>query len=217
MNYVPPSDKSRAFTCPHCGVYAQQHRYGYALTQPQNYCYDGVADTGMGGIGIAKCTHCTKTTVWIYESQVYPFGAGAPLPNPDMPEDVQEDYLEAAEILARSPRGAAALLRLAVQKLMKHLGERGDNIDKDIRSLVTKGLPVRIQQALDIVRVTGNNAVHPGQIDTDDPDVAGALFPLVNLIVEDRISLPARVDDMYHGLPDSVRQAIAKKDGRESS
>lgn len=214
MNYVAPSLGKLAFTCPHCGAYAHQLRYGYVLEEPQRYCYDGLSDVGAGGLGIAKCMHCKRATVWVLGNQVFPAGGNAPLPNADLPEDIKADYLEAAEILSKSPRGAAALLRLAVQKLMKHLGEPGENIDKDIRSLVLKGLPVRIQQALDIVRVTGNNAVHPGQIDTDDPDIAGALFPLVNLIAEDRISLPARVEDMYHGLPESVRQVIAKKDNR---
>lgn len=215
MSYVPPTLGKEAYTCPHCGVFAQQYRYGYVLNEPKELYFDGYRqNTSQGGLAISKCVHCRNNVVWVLGQQVYPLGGNAPLPNPDMPEDIRNDYLEAAAVLAISPRGAAALLRLAVQKLMKHLGEPGDNIDKDIRSLVAKGLPVRIQQALDIVRVTGNHAVHPGQIDTDDPDIAGALFPLVNLIVEDRISLPARVEDMYHGLPESVRLVIAKKDNQ---
>ena len=63
---------------------------------------------------------------------------------------------------------------------MPLLGEKGKKIDDDIASLVRKGLEPDIQQALDVVRVTGNNAVHPGQIILeDDKATAVALFELV--------------------------------------
>ncbi len=49
-------------------------------------------------------------------------------------EDIRRDYDEAAKVLALSPRGAAALLRLAIRKLCKELGEPGKNINEDIGS-----------------------------------------------------------------------------------
>ncbi|MBN9338561.1 MAG: DUF4145 domain-containing protein, partial [Comamonadaceae bacterium] len=99
------------------------------------------------------------------------------------------------------------------QKLMVHLGQPGKNINEDIASLVASGLPVQIQQALDVVRVTGNNAVHPGKLDANDSHIAEQLFPLVNVIVEYRISLPARIQEMYDALPDGAKSAIQKRDG----
>jgi hypothetical protein len=130
-----------------------------------------------------------------------------------MPPDVKADYLEARNIVGMSPRGAAALLRLSVQKLCVHLGEAGKNINDDIASLVKKGLPIQIQQALDIVRVTGNNAVHPGELRLeDDPGTATALFGLVNLIVDNRIAEPARIKQLYESLPAGARDGVAKRD-----
>jgi hypothetical protein len=129
-----------------------------------------------------------------------------------MPAEVAEDYQEAATIYNDSPRGAAALLRLAIQKLMVHLGQPGKNINDDIKALVASGLPLQVQQALDVVRVTGNSAVHPGRLDVNDVGVAEQLFPLVNVIVEYRISLPARIQEMYQALPEAARNAIEKRD-----
>eukprot|EP01031_Cornospumella_fuschlensis_P049643 gene49643-60771_t len=82
-------------------------------------------------------------------------------PNPDLPENVLSIYNEAANIVNSSPRGALALLRLAIQELCINLGESGKDLNKDIGNLVSKGLLPDVQKALDVVRVIGNNAVHP--------------------------------------------------------
>ncbi|MBQ7074264.1 hypothetical protein IJM86_04305 [bacterium] len=45
----------------------------------------------------------------------------APLPNEDMPSDVKEIYEEARQVSAFSPRAAAALLRVSLEKLTANL------------------------------------------------------------------------------------------------
>jgi hypothetical protein len=129
-----------------------------------------------------------------------------------LPGSVKDLYLEAASISSKSPRGASALLRLAIQVLCAELGESGNNINSDISALVKKGLPERVQQALNIVRVTGNNAVHPGQIDVDDPEVVSNLFELINVIAEYTISMPNRIGSLYGSLPDGAIKQIKKRD-----
>jgi hypothetical protein len=160
----------------------------------------------------SMCEHCDTPTMWANYKMIFPNRGTAPLPNPSMPPDVKLDYEEAATICNVSPRGAAALLRLSIQKLCAHLGGSGDNINQDIALLVKNGLPIQIQQALDVVRVTGNNAVHPGQIDVNDLDVASQIFPLVNLIVEYMIALPSQVANLYNALPEGAKFAIEKRD-----
>lgn len=211
MTYVAPSYASKSFTCPHCRVYARQWKWGYQLAGDNEHSFQE-SQIGAGRLKIAVCEHCSKYTLWFMETQVYPMIVDAPAPNPDMPDDVKDDYAEAASILATSPRGAAALLRLAVQKLMVALGQPGKNINDDIKALVAGGLSPMIQQALDLVRVTGNNAVHPGLIDVDDSTIAGQLFPLINLIVESQISHPSKVAAMYSALPQGTRDTIQKRD-----
>lgn len=101
------------------------------------------------------------------------------------------------------------MLRLVIQKLCAHLGEKGKDINADIASLVAKGLNPLVQKALDVVRVIGNEAVHPGTIDLrDDRDTAFRLFQLVNTIAEQMISHPKSVNDLYAMLPDEKRAAI---------
>lgn len=134
-------------------------------------------------------------------------------PHSDLPDDCKKYYLEARNIFQESPRASAALLRLVIQMLMLHLGEKGKNINDDIKSLVTKGLPDEIQQALDYCRVIGNNAVHPGEINLDDtPEIVQPLFEMINFIVEDRISRHQKIKQLYNKLPEKAREAIQKRD-----
>ena len=143
-----------------------------------------------------------------------------PEPHEDMPDTVKDDYEEARDVFQYSARSAAALLRLAIQKLCKELGEKGKNLNTDIGNLVKKGLPSHIQQALDIVRVIGNECVHPGVINVrDNPEVAMDLFGLVNDIVEDRIgseTKKTRIQAKYNLLPESKREEIEKRDKDKS-
>jgi len=166
---------------------------------------------------LSKCYACQKVSVWVYDKPLFPVASGGPPPNPDLPDTVRLDYEEAARILNLSPRGSAALLRLAIQKLCVHLKEKGKNLDDDIASLVKKSLAPLIQKALDGVRVIGNEAVHPGTLDLkDDLDTAATLFKLVNIIAEQMISNPKHVEEMYQKLPEAKRKAIEKRDGQSS-
>lgn len=162
----------------------------------------------------SHCHSCGGFAIWVKDSFAYPAKESTFIAHEEMPDDVKDDFKEAASIFDKSPRGAAALLRLAIQKLMPHLGEKGKNLNEDIASLVQKGLEADVQRALDAVRVIGNNAVHPGQIDlNDNKATAASLFALVNLIVERRIATPKRIKEIYEGLPATALEQIAKRDG----
>jgi len=169
----------------------------------------------LNNVSVSRCYNCKDVSIWIYDRLLYPQRGEAPPANPDMPDDIRRDYDEASTILDLSTRGAAALIRLGIQKLCKHLGQPGKNINDDIKALVAGGLDLRIQKALDVVRVVGNNAVHPGQIDLkDDRATAESLFRLLNLIVEKMISEPKHIDEVYAALPEEARKAIEKRDGK---
>jgi hypothetical protein len=147
------------------------------------------------------------------EKMIVPSEAPVPPHHPDLPKDCLTDYDEARAIFAKSPRAAAALLRLCLQKLMPNLGEKGKNLNEDIGALVKKGLPVLVQKALDYCRVVGNNAVHPGEIDIQDtPEIAQELFKMINFIVEERIRRPREIEQLYQSLPEGAKEQITKRD-----
>ena len=173
----------------------------------------GIIRESMSGLYVSRCQHCDDLCIWISGKLAYPDRGLAPPPNTDLPEDIKRYYEEAGAILERSPRSAAALLRLCIQKLCVHLGGKGKNLNADIGALVEKGLRVQVQQALDIVRVTGNNAVHPRTLDMeDDIQSATTLFDLVNMIVHDMITQPRDIGELYETLPETIRRAIANRD-----
>lgn len=154
--------------------------------------------------------------MWVYDRLVFPPALEGPEPNPDLPEDVSRDYEEARRILTLSPRGSAALLRLAIQKLCIALGEKGRKLDDDIASLVRKGLSPMVQEALDAIRVIGNEAVHPGVLDLkDDVDTVKQLFASVNIIAEQMISNPKYIDELYEKIPEGKKKAIENRDGKK--
>lgn len=202
--YYPPTFKSKQFNCIHCGVYAKQD-WGVLAVD----CYSDRESP----ILYCVCAHCGKDSFWHAEKMVIPSDSPVPPAHVDMPEAILTEYNEARSIFGRSPRAAVALLRLAIQKLMTELGEKGENINADIKSLVAKGLPVQVQQAFDYCRVVGNNAVHPGEINLNDsPDMGQHLFNMINFIVEDRITRPRHVAALYEKLPEAAREAIEKRD-----
>ena len=164
-------------------------------------------------IFLSECFNCKDISVWIYDRLVYPRKSEAPAANADLSEDIRRDYREASSILDLSPRGAAALIRLAIQKLCKQLGQPGRDLNKDIGALVSNGLDEQVRKALDVVRVIGNSAVHPGHLDLrDDRATAESLFTLLNLIAERMISQPRRVNEAYDSLPEGARNAIERRD-----
>lgn len=173
------------------------------------YLYDDVHN-----LSLSQCFNCEKFSVWVHDRLVHPTAGAAPPANQDLPQDVLQDYEEAGRIMNESPRGAAALLRLAIQKICVFLGEKGNAIDADIASLVKKGLNSTIQKALDAVRVIGNEAVHPGTLNLkDDRATASKLFKLVNIIAEQMISNPKHVNELYGQIPEAKRKAIENRDG----
>lgn len=222
MKFTTPEFRLDAFHCPLCGTYAHME---WSMLHTHN---------GYTMYYEAQCSRCGNPSLWRVTEYVdsnfggrqdesaeliYPDNGVAALPEQDMPDDVKKDYIEAARIFSRSPRGAAALLRLGLQKLCRHLGQEGKNINTDIRALAAKNiLPPLVVKVADTVRITGNNAVHPGEMSDEDFDyVASKMFELLNFIVKKGISEPKELEALYELIPENPRKDAEAKDAKAKS
>lgn len=200
----------KAFNCPHCNAFAKQH--WEKLDTTIDWYYYAVGK-------VALCDSCDKFTAWVNKLMIYPIVDGVRNPHNEMPADIKIDYEEARSVASRSPRSAAALLRLSIEKLTNLLlrDKKGRDLNHNIAILVDRGLPVKIQKALDSLRVIGNHAVHPlGKIDLrDNKQIANSLFDILNMIVDDMISEPNRIDNIYKTLPAKDRSIIKKRDSKK--
>ena len=220
--YQSPKFRLNSFNCPFCGAFSHIKWNRLFFTGNGSHYSDYY---------IGTCSCCNKESLWVGQGvaidvsphseglMVYPDFGVAPLPENDMPDDVKIDYEEASCIFSSSKRGAAALLRLALQKLLKHLGQEGKNINEDIRALAQNGyLPIQVIQVADTLRITGNNAVHPGTMsDEEFDDVAEKMFDLINFIVRKAITEPKELDELYLKVPESARKSAEMQDAKNAA
>lgn len=208
MSYYPPEYKADSFTCPQCDVFSRMIWFRWCEYNSRS-----------SYILRAKCEHCNDSSYWFGDllgelegKLLFPLVSGVPMPHSDMPDEAKADYLEAREVLPYSSRAAAALIRLALQRLCIHLG-KSSKIDKAIGELVQDGLPKGVQRSLDAIRIVGNESVHPGELQDEDIDKSvGSMFELLNYIVEDRIARFKRIDAIYESLPESKLQGVERRD-----
>ncbi|PGY60317.1 DUF4145 domain-containing protein [Bacillus thuringiensis] len=149
-------------------------------------------------VDMSICTICSEYLIWKDNKIAYPNCHTIEDPHEDIPEGVKKLYNEARGIVNLSPRSACALLRLAIEKLLvEGLGcPEKNRLNDNIKLLQSEGkLSEPINMALNAVRLVGNSAVHAGKIELDDkPEYAYKLFGLLNYIVDDLISRPARAE-----------------------
>ena len=232
-----PAVTKTAFNCPHCDAYAQQSwfpllatRHGAEQWTPYEnvpteddilvnkaVLSDGYVNSEysnlLHNVYASCCSHCREVAVWVNDKMVFPSATLGIRPSQDLPDHIKGLFEEAREVAAASPRSAAALLRLCIESLCKHLGADKGSLDKSIAALVKNGLSPRLQRMLDSVRVVGNDAVHPGKLNEDDSkENVLLLFKVVNLIAEQMISQPKKIDQLYEGFPEDVLKRIDRRD-----
>lgn len=218
---ITPAFMADTYTCPYCNVTAAVNWYGNESAAEIISPVGGASEQAQLRLNnfqhtdnpelcswvFSECSHCKHLAVWHNGELEYPRVCTVGEPNSDMPKEVKECYLEAASVLQSSPRAAAALLRLGLQQLLGLLlrDESTGKIYQDIMIIRDRVHP-QIGKALDIIRISGNESVHPGTIDlNDDSEYASELFIIMNMICEELISRPRKLDEAYARLPESKR------------
>jgi hypothetical protein len=134
-----------------------------------------------------------------------------------MPPSVRELYDEAAAVAPVSRRAGAALARATIERLLKHLDPEAPkraSLEKRI-DLIEARVSTTLRELLDIVRITGNGAVHvddePEEIvsfalnDKEGAALLELLLDAANQLVDELIARPRNTRTLWDRLPEFVK------------
>ena len=136
----------------------------------------------MANLHLSSCHSCNGFALWVGDRLVFPYNVEK---TPDL---VEEDLEEAAAVLNKSPRGATALMRVCIQKLVPLLQKDGKYLNDYISSLVSKALEVEIQQSMEVLQVLRNDPGQPSNLETkENKEMALRFVDSLKAILERRM------------------------------
>lgn len=206
--------------CPHCGVRLQHKylnkiygRYEFEvapISKPFNTSIQTRYNSNLQGFDAIQCVSCGNYSIYYQGKMIYPIDSNVSNPNDDMPENVKIVYYEAKTVLNISPKSACALLRLALEMLLNELDISGRTLNDKINNYCNDfDSNNRLIKAFHLIRIVGNEAVHPGVIDIDDnEDIARAMFEILNEIVDETITKKNKMDAIFEYLPEEKTNSI---------
>lgn len=209
-----PAFRRTRFACPRCDVVATQswfHPLQPTLhprtgSNPPVVAYETIKD-----LALSTCAACSAKCLWFESRLVYPAKLSDYQVPTDMPPEVQRDFEEAASIAAASPRASAALLRMCIEGLCKTITGK-DDFYAAVTELEEQGIPDEIVVAMDVVRLTGNEALHAGKLyGSDDEKTVGILFRLAGLIVNWAITERTALKDLIDKIPPGKLEKIKER------
>lgn len=93
---------------------------------------------------------------------IYPRLASRPPAATEVPQEIAEDFNEAAQVLSISPKASAALSRRCLQGMLRQQGYIQKDLAPAIQAALDSGtLPPAHAENLDAIRNIGNFAAHP--------------------------------------------------------
>ncbi len=124
-----------------------------------------------------------------------------PIPS-GIPPEYTEDYREACEVLAESPKASAALSRRCLQLILhEKSGVKKHNLKQEIDDVISTGtLPSEIADSLHNLREIGNFAAHPqhhqgtGEIVPVEPGEAEWCLEVIEMLYDFYFVRPADIE-----------------------
>lgn len=211
--YFNNTNTQPVFNCSHCFEY-QSHTWGFIygpidpppriLTSKEISKERHPFNERLSGVIKSTCNHCDNDTFWLRsrtseELQIYPSKViDYPQPHVDMPENVQDIYLESGLVMHLSLGASAALARLALEKLLDHLEYNENTLFDKIKGLEKRqDISSTLKQKLHIVRKIGNTGAHVGTISFEEkPDIPKHLMTIINDIVDELITKPKTLEEL---------------------
>mgnify|MGYP003361758233 CR=1 FL=1 len=221
-----------SFYCSRCGVLSKQIWFLSGVSSLEYVCEDintflrrdhtqtilkkdsiNFHAFAIAGLVASQCDNCDELCLWRNGEIAYPSVATILPPN-DLPEECLADFQEAVVVRNGSPRAGAALLRACLEKLLMKITGK-DNPSEAIRLIAQAGADPTVIKSMEILRITGNKALHGYAIAADGDNAASfsSLVELISLIIEERITRPKRVEQLYNNLPKEEREKADRKNG----
>ena len=106
---------------------------------------------------------------------------------------------------------------MCIESLCKEVtGKR--KFDDAIRELERQGIPKEIATAMDVVRLTGNEVLHAGQLyGSDDAKTVARPFRLASLIVNWAITEKRELQELVAAIPKDRLERIEQQRGDNAS
>ncbi|MBU9187100.1 DUF4145 domain-containing protein [Burkholderia gladioli] len=145
---------------------------------------------------------------------IWPRNSNRPAPPVEVPKEIADDYVEAANVLTISAKASAALSRRCVQLVLRDRGYDQHDLAPAIQAaLDSRTLPPALEDNLDAIRQIGNFAAHPiknkntGEIVPVEPEEAEWNLDVLDELFDFYYVQPQRAERKRKALNDKLRSA----------
>lgn len=216
--------------CPHCGVAGLR---GSALESSYRHEFRDVVVFSV----IVECPNpqCRNETIIVqayknlsrhnvetrFHQRVYPPPVGKRYGTPPVPASIVEDYTEAYQILTRSPKAAATLVRRAMQGVIRHFyGVSKGTLYAEIDAIKDVAEPT-LWQAMDNVRKIGAIGAHMDR-DIDlivniEPGEAEKLLELLEVMIDETFVAKQKRDERIKAVNEIAVGKAAERAAQKSA